>query len=759
MPFVLTWTPSNEPLPEPVDAEQALADTVDYWEEWIGRYAARGRWDEPVRRSLLTLKALTYAPTGGIVAAPTTSLPEALGGVRNWDYRYCWLRDATLTLLAFLRAGYTEEARAWRDWLLRAIAGSPEDIQVMYGVAGERRLIELELPWLAGYEGSQPVRIGNDAAGQLQLDVYGEIVDALHLARRRGLEASDPAWALTRKIFEWLESGWREPDQGIWEVRGPRRHFTHSKVMAWVAFDRAVKAVEKLGREGPLDRWRATRDAIREDVLENGYNTDLGAFVQYYGSDRLDASLLLIPLVGFLPADDERVLGTVAAIQRDLMRDGFVERYRADEENIDVDGLPPGEGVFLPCSFWLAAVLAQQGRHDEAVELYERLLSLRNDLGLISEEYDPERKRLVGNFPQAFTHLALVETAFTLRRLDDSAPESASTDIPVPSAISSSMTRGCISLRVSGWTPGYQPALVRSTAVWRKRQRTAGSRQPVRESAPSATLAGRGVRDRLGAHGELAAAEGVRPRERLPDRVAFGDRAGERAERLDPGDEDVAVLPDPLVAAVGEDERLGAHCRAVLLVDRRRHDQVDLSVLVLEEHEDDSVRGRRALAGDGHARDRDLQPVSRLQEVSARERPVREMRAKERERMRPDREPGVAVVREHAFPARQVAKRGRGGGRVERERELLRLPAGPRHRLRPEDEPELPQELTARLPEAVAGTALDECLEPVAREPAAPREVGDVAERPVRVALGDERLGVVLPHRGDVVETDATAPP
>jgi GH15 family glucan-1,4-alpha-glucosidase len=417
IPFVLTWFPSHRDLPEPVDAEHALADTVAYWEDWAGHCKMEdGRWRDAVVRSLLTLKALTYGPTGGIVAAATTSLPEALGGVRNWDYRYCWLRDATLTLLAFLRAGYLDEAKQWRDWLLRAIAGSPEDIQVLYGVAGERRLTELELPWLSGYEGSQPVRIGNDASNQLQLDVYGEVIDALHLARVKGIPASDDAWSVASRVFDWLESGWREPDEGIWEVRGPRRHFTHSKVMAWVAFDRAVNAIEKLGREGPIDRWRDTRDTIKADVLANGYNAEVGAFVQYYGSDRLDASLLLIPLVGFLPAKDERVVGTVEAIQRDLMRDGLVERYRADEENVGVDGLPPGEGVFLPCSFWLVAVLARLGRLDEAVELYERLLSLRNDLGLLAEEYDPERGRLVGNFPQAFTHLTLVETAFTLRR-------------------------------------------------------------------------------------------------------------------------------------------------------------------------------------------------------------------------------------------------------------------------------------------------------------------------------------------------------
>jgi GH15 family glucan-1,4-alpha-glucosidase len=416
VPFVLTWFPSNEPVPTPVEPDVALHDTETYWEEWADRCTYFGRWHDAVHRSLLTLKALTYAPTGGIVAAPTTSLPEALGGVRNWDYRYCWLRDATLTLLALLRAGYIDEARSWRDWLLRAIAGSPEDIQVMYGVAGERRLTELQLPWLSGYEGSQPVRIGNGASNQLQLDVYGEVVEALYRARARGLEPSDDSWRLTSKIIDWLESGWRQEDEGIWEVRGPRRHFTHSKVMAWVAFDRAVKMVEQIKREGNADRWRACREDVRQDVLKSGFNPDVGTFVQYYGSDRLDASLLLMPLVGFLPATDERVVATVEAIQRDLLRDGFVERYRADAENVDVDGLPPGEGVFLPCSFWLVAVLAQQGKHDEAIELYERLLSLRNDVGLISEEYDPESKRLVGNFPQAFTHLALVETAFSLEK-------------------------------------------------------------------------------------------------------------------------------------------------------------------------------------------------------------------------------------------------------------------------------------------------------------------------------------------------------
>jgi GH15 family glucan-1,4-alpha-glucosidase len=415
VPFVLTWYPSNEDLPERVDAEEALAETEAFWKDWASVCTRGGAFEEPLRRSLATLKALTYAPTGGIVAAPTTSLPEALGGIRNWDYRFCWLRDATLTLLALVRAGYEDEAKAWRGWLLRAIAGGvPNGLQIMYGVAGERRLPELEVPWLAGYEGSRPVRIGNAASKQLQLDVYGEVSDVLYHARAAGLEPLPDAWALNAKLLDWLESGWRERDEGIWEVRGPPRHFTHSKVMAWVAFDRAVRSVEEFPLEGPVDRWRALREEIHEDVCRQGFDTELGAFVQAYGSSRLDASLLVMPLVGFLPADDPRVVGTVAAIERDLMRHGFVERYRADDENVDVDGLPPGECVFLPCSFWLVQVRALQGRLRESQELFDRLLGLRNDLGLLSEEYDPAAKRLIGNFPQALTHLALVDAALTL---------------------------------------------------------------------------------------------------------------------------------------------------------------------------------------------------------------------------------------------------------------------------------------------------------------------------------------------------------
>ena len=416
VPFVLTWYPSHLRPPSAVDAESALRETERFWEGWAGRCTAEGEWAAALRRSLLVLKALTYAPTGGIVAAPTTSLPEALGGVRNWDYRYCWLRDATLTLLSLLRAGYVEEASAWRDWLLRAVAGNPESVNIMYGVAGERRLPEFELDSLPGYAGSRPVRIGNAAWSQHQLDVYGEVIDALYQGRVAGLPPSDEMWRMSLRLLNFLESDWRNPDEGIWEVRGPRRHFTHSKVMAWVAFDRVVRTVEQFGREGPVDRWRRIRAEIHAEVCSVGYDADVGSFTQSYGDPRLDASLLLIPLVGFLPATDPRMLGTVAAIERQLLRHGLVERYRADDENVEVDGLPPGEGVFLPCSFWLADNYALQGRTDEARALFERLLELANDVGLLAEEYSPEHGRLVGNFPQAFTHLALVDTAYLLTR-------------------------------------------------------------------------------------------------------------------------------------------------------------------------------------------------------------------------------------------------------------------------------------------------------------------------------------------------------
>jgi GH15 family glucan-1,4-alpha-glucosidase len=369
-----------------------------------------------VRTSLLTLKALTFKPTGGIVAAPTTSLPELVGGVRNWDYRYCWLRDATFTLFAMMNAGYIDEARAWRDWLLRAVAGDPSTAQILYGVGGERRVPEYELDWLSGYEGSQPVRIGNAAHEQFQLDVYGEVIDALHQARAHGLPADDHAWSLQRTLMDFLEGAWDRPDDGIWEVRGDRRHFTHSKVLAWVAFDRAVDAVERFDLPGPADRWRQIRQTIHDEVCREAFDTERNAFMQSYGSDQLDASTLQIPLVGFLPATDPRVVGTIDAIQRDLTRDGFVERYAAKEHKTEneVDGLPGGEGVFLPCSFWLVDALLLQNRVDEARGLFEKLLSIRNDLGLLSEEYDPVAKRLLGNFPQAFTHVGLVVSAYNL---------------------------------------------------------------------------------------------------------------------------------------------------------------------------------------------------------------------------------------------------------------------------------------------------------------------------------------------------------
>ncbi len=413
IPFVLTWFPSHEEIPEAVDAERALTESEDYWLDWAGKCRHSSDYHEALHHSLLVLKALTYAPTGGIVAAPTTSLPENLGGVRNWDYRFCWLRDATLTLLAMLNAGYKDEAEAWRSWLLRAVAGDPGDLQIMYGLAGERRLEELELDWLPGFADSTPVRIGNAASKQVQLDVYGEMLDALYQSRVQGLPPDDNAWAVVRKLLEWLEEGWRMEDSGIWEVRGPTRHFTHSKVMAWVAFDRAVRFHEEFDRKGPVDRWRALRDEIHAQVLEHGWSEEKQSFTQSFGSDELDASLLLLPLVGFLPPDDERIVSTVAAIRRELTDDGLVLRYRVGEDAAD-DGLPGDEGVFLPCSFWLAQVLALQGRHEEARELFERLLDLRNDVGLLSEEYDPRAGRQLGNFPQAFTHLALVDAAIAL---------------------------------------------------------------------------------------------------------------------------------------------------------------------------------------------------------------------------------------------------------------------------------------------------------------------------------------------------------
>ena len=415
VPFVLTWHPSFKSMPEPIDAERSLAETEAWWREWSARCTYDGEWRELVLRSLITLKALTYAPTGGIVAAATTSLPEFVGGVRNWDYRYCWLRDSTFTLYALMIAGYKEEAAAWRDWLLRAVAGDPKQLQIMYGPTGERRLPELVLEWLPGYEGSSPVRIGNAAVRQLQLDVYGEVIDTMHQARRTGIDADEPSWALQKKLLDFLESGWAQPDEGIWEVRGPRRHFTHSKVMAWVAMDRAVKTVEGFGLSGPVERWRRIRAEIHEEVCAKGYDSQRRAFTQFYGSKELDASLLMMPLVGFLPPQDERIQGTVEAIERELCQNGFVLRYRTDV-SASVDGLPPGEGAFLACTFWLADNYALAGRYGDARRLFESLVGLCNDVGLLSEEYDPHAKRLVGNFPQAFTHVSLVNTALNLSK-------------------------------------------------------------------------------------------------------------------------------------------------------------------------------------------------------------------------------------------------------------------------------------------------------------------------------------------------------
>ncbi len=431
--FALAWQPSHLPPPPQADPAGLLELTRQYWADWVAQCSYHGGHRDAVVRSLITLKALTYAPTGGIVAAPTTSLPEDLGGVRNWDYRYCWLRDATITLEALLRTGYIAEAAAWRDWLARTIAGRADDVQIMYGVAGERRLAEWEAAWLPGYAGSAPVRIGNAAVNQSQLDVYGEVIDALSLARQAGLAFDRHAWSLTRKLLEYLEHNWDAPDEGIWEVRGPRRHFVHSKVMAWVAFDRAVRLGE-LNGSGPVAHWRSVRDKIHAEVCERGYDTARGTFTQYYGSQELDAAVLLIPEVGFLPPDDERVVSTVATIQRDLMRDGLVLRYTlppaagaapggAGEAaagtagaagSSNVDGLPGSEGAFLACSFWLVNALFLTGQQRQAAELFERLLALRNDLGLLAEEYDPRYGCQVGNFPQAFSHMPLIVAALNL---------------------------------------------------------------------------------------------------------------------------------------------------------------------------------------------------------------------------------------------------------------------------------------------------------------------------------------------------------
>ncbi|MBX9680232.1 MAG: glycoside hydrolase family 15 protein [Gemmataceae bacterium] len=416
--FVMSYHPSHQTAAKMPDAEQAIQRAEEWWRSWSDRCTYRGQWREEVHRSLIVLKALTFAPTGGIVAAATASLPEHLGGVRNWDYRYCWLRDATFTLYALRSNGYLEEAKAWNEWLLRAIAGDPAQMNIMYGIDGRRRLTEFELPWLPGYENSKPVRIGNAAHSQFQLDVFGEAIDAMYQAQADGIEPNPDAWRTLKVVTKYLEHAWHEPDEGIWEVRGPRQHFTHSKVMAWIAFDRMTKMAEEKRERRDAARWKAERDALRAEICAKGYDAKRKSFVQHYGAKHLDASLLMIPLVGFLPPDDPRVVGTVEAIQRELMHDGLVRRYLTEETQ---DGLPAGEGAFLACSFWLCDCLSLMNRRNEANELFERLLAIRNDVGLLSEEYDIEKRRLVGNFPQAFSHVGLVNSALNLSRVDNPA--------------------------------------------------------------------------------------------------------------------------------------------------------------------------------------------------------------------------------------------------------------------------------------------------------------------------------------------------
>lgn len=412
--FIMTYGPSHLPAPAPLNWQSMLETTESFWRNWSAKSTYKGEWKASVQRSLLTLKALSYSETGGFVAAPTTSLPEQLGGPRNWDYRYCWVRDATMALMAMMSAGYFEEARAWRDWLLRSAAGSPDQTQIMYGLGGERQLAEWEVPWLPGYEGSSPVRIGNAASDQFQLDIFGELIDALFQARKNGLSPAPSGWALQQALIEHLEKIWVQPDEGMWEVRGGPRHFTLSKVMAWVALDRTLRDAERFKLDGPLDRWRQVRDEMHAKICTQGFDSSRNTFTQSFGSSDLDANLLLIPVMGFLPPNDPRVRGTVEAIERELLVDGFVLRYRT---GTNVDGLPPGEGAFLPCSFWLADNYALQNRDTEARALFERLLSLSNDVGLLAEEYDPRKKRLVGNFPQAFSHLALIGTALNLHNI------------------------------------------------------------------------------------------------------------------------------------------------------------------------------------------------------------------------------------------------------------------------------------------------------------------------------------------------------
>jgi GH15 family glucan-1,4-alpha-glucosidase len=459
VPFTFVWYPSHEEPPPPLDAIYAIALTDAYWKEWSNQCTFTGEWREAVLRSLITLKALTYEPTGGIVAAATSSLPEAIGGSRNWDYRYCWLRDATLTLESLMRGGFIEEAMSWRDWLLRAIAGDVTQLQIMYGPSGERRLEEWEADWLPGYEGSAPVRIGNAASGQYQLDVYGEVMSALYSsAHAEGIQ-SRAAWALQIELVKFLQTGWAEPDDGIWEVRGPRRHFVHSKVMAWVAVDRAVRTLEEwpdLG--GPLEEWKALRDKIFTEVCEKGYNEKVGAFTQYYGCDQLDASVLMIPLVGFLPPTDPRVVSTVEAVERELLDNGFVLRYRTADDGA-VDGLTGREGAFLACSFWLVDCLHMIGRCDEAKALFERLLALRNDLGLLSEEYDAVDGRLVGNFPQAFSHVSLINSACRLTGHDPLATSPGEVD----------KTRRIVDYTLAAVPAAFRPKMRRKSMTARRR--------------------------------------------------------------------------------------------------------------------------------------------------------------------------------------------------------------------------------------------------------------------------------------------------